>query len=72
MALLPLDQALSLLLDQADQRRVSEIETVAAHAATGRKWGCGSDPCVVISATCCPALICKTVPAKNPDPAGHG
>src|SRR5690554_3361028 len=36
MSLLPLDQALSLLLDQADQRRVSEVETVAAHAAAGR------------------------------------
>lgn len=36
MALLPLDQALSLLLDQADQRQVSEIETVTAHAAAGR------------------------------------
>ena len=36
MALLPLDQALSLLLDQADQRQVREIETVAAQAAAGR------------------------------------
>lgn len=36
MALMPLDQALRLLLDQADQRRVSDVETVGTHAAAGR------------------------------------
>ena len=36
MALLPLDQALSLLLDQADQCQVQTVETVAASAAAGR------------------------------------
>ena len=36
MSLMPLDQALRLLLDQAGQRQVAETETLAAHAAAGR------------------------------------
>ena len=36
MSLMPLDQALRLLLDQAGQRQVAETETLATHAAAGR------------------------------------
>lgn len=36
MSLMPLGQALDMLLEQADLRRVTETETLAAHAAAGR------------------------------------